>query len=145
MKSDNKKIFIIPCSGIGKAFGGIGREAAFLVLNRLAKDKTETECLPLIVKGKNEVIEKLKDNKIITIDGCYSKCAYKDTKKATGKVDATFMTTDIVKENRGLKPERTIYPIGENAKRLAEKLAEKVAKKVDELYHNNNEYDGEEE
>ena len=51
-----KKVYIIPCSGIGKVFGSIGRETAYIVVNELAKDKTVLECLPLIVKGKKEVI-----------------------------------------------------------------------------------------
>ena len=51
----------------------------------------------------------------------------------TGRVDAQFITTDIVKENREFRPEPSIIPIGENSKVLSQKLAEQVSKKVDEL------------
>lgn len=128
-----KLVYIIPCSGIGKVFGSIGREASYVVANELSKGKASNECLPLIVKGKKEVIEKLKSNKVIVIDGCPLKCAFNDVNEAVGRVDAQFMSTDIVKENRDLKPEREIIPMGENAKKLSKKLAEKIAKKVDEL------------
>ncbi|MGV9141990.1 MAG: putative zinc-binding protein [Promethearchaeota archaeon] len=131
-----KKVYIIPCSGIGKVFGSIGREAAYIVTEELTGGKAEIECLPLIVKGKEEVINKIRDNFVIAIDGCPLKCAFHDIEKAIGKVDAKFMTTDIVKENRGLKPEQKIIPIGENTKELSEKLAEKIAKKVEELLEN---------
>ncbi len=133
----NKKVYIIPCSGIGKVFGSIGRETAYIVVNELAKDKTALECLPLIVKGKKEVIKALKENKVIAIDGCPLKCSYNDLMEAIGKVDAQFLTTDIVKDNRSLKPEPSIIPVGKNTKQLAIKLAEKVVAEVDNLLEEN--------
>ncbi len=128
-----KKVYIIPCSGIGKVFGSIGRETTYIVVNELARGKTELECLPFIVKGKKEVIEKLKENNVIAIDGCPLKCSYNNLMEQVGKVDAQFMTTNIVKDNRDLKPESSIIPIGENTKALSRKLAEQVSKKVEEL------------
>jgi uncharacterized metal-binding protein len=134
-----KKVYIIPCSGIGKIFGTIGRDSAYIVNNELAKDTTSLECLPLIVKGKKEVIEALKKNKVIAIDGCPLKCSYNNVMEKVGKVDAQFMTTEIVKENRELKPEPCIIPAGENTKKLSRKLAEQVTKKVEELLEINEE------
>ena len=128
-----KKGYIIPCSGIGKVFGSIGREATYIVVNELAKGKAELECLPLIVKGKKEVIERLRKNKVISIDGCPIKCSYNNVIEQVGKADAQFMTTNILKENRECKPESAIIPIGENTKILSQKLAEKISIKVDEL------------
>ncbi|WXG39756.1 MAG: putative zinc-binding protein [Candidatus Freyarchaeum deiterrae] len=133
IKLTNKIVYVLPCSGIGKVFGGLGREAAYIVVNELAKGKSDIECLPLIVKGKKEVIDKLKSNKVIVIDGCPLKCAYNDVSEAVGKVDAQFMTTDILKENRDLKPEESVFPLGKNAKKLSRKLAEKITQKIDEL------------
>lgn len=132
-----KKVYIIPCSGIGKVFGSIGRNAAYILVNELAKGKTALECLPLIVKGKKEIIQALKENKVISIDGCPLKCSYNDLMEAVGKVDAQFLTTEILKENRDLKPETSIIPIGENTKELSRKLAEKITLKVDELLEEN--------
>jgi uncharacterized metal-binding protein len=129
-----KKVYIIPCSGIGKVFGSIGRETTYIVVNELAQGKAELECLPLIVKGKKEVIEKLKENKVIVIDGCPLKCSYNNVMEQVGKVDAQFMTTDIVRDNRELKPEPSIFPIGENTKVLSGKLAEQVSQKIKELH-----------
>ena len=128
-----EKVYILPCSGIGKVFGSIGREAAYIVVNELAKDKTELACLPLIVKGKKELIDDIRANKIICIDGCPLKCSYNDVMEAVGKVDEAYLSTGVVKKNRDLKPEKEIIPIGENTKQLARKLAEEIAEKVEEL------------
>jgi len=138
-----QKVYIIPCSGIGKVFGSIGRETTYVVVNELAKEKAELECLPLIVKGKKEVIDKLKENKVIVIDGCPLKWSYNNVMEQVGKVDAQFMTTNVVRENREFKPEPSIIPIGDNTRVLSTKLAEQVAKKVDELLENEEEVENE--
>jgi uncharacterized metal-binding protein len=137
--ADKKKVYIIPCSGIGKVFGSMSRETAYIVVNELAHDRTEIECLPLIMTGKKEVVERLRANKIISIDGCPMKCSFHDITEAIGRVDAEFMTPDIIKENRDLKPETTIFPMGDNAKKLSRKLAEQVVEKVDELLNQDEE------
>jgi len=127
------KVYIIPCSGVGKVYGSICREATYIVVDELAKDRTATECLPLIVKGKEEVIDKIKDNKIITLDGCGAKCAFVDVSQVIRIPDASFLSTMIIKDNRDLKPEPGIYPLGENAKLLTQIFAEQIVEKVDEL------------
>ena len=131
-----KKVYVIPCSGIGKVFGSIGRETAYILANELKSDRVELECLPLIVKGKKEVIDKLKENKIIAIDGCPLKCSYNNLIEKVGRVDAQLMTTDVVKKNHDLKPEPSIIPIGNNTKELSKRMAEEVSQKLDELLEN---------
>ncbi|NHJ83812.1 MAG: hypothetical protein FK734_00035 [Asgard group archaeon] len=128
-----KKVYIIPCSGIGKVYGSMCRHAAYKIVNELEPERTAIECLPLIVKGKQEVVDKLKANKTITLDGCTAMCAYYDVAKIIGEPDAQFLSTSVVQENRTLKPEPTITPLGENAMKLTELFAKKIAKKVGEL------------
>jgi len=129
-----KKVYILPCSGVGKVFGSIGREASYIVVNELAKDKAKISCLPLVVKGKKTLIDDINENHVIVVDGCPSKCSYNDVKSATGKEpDGQFLSTDVVKYNRALKPESSIIPLGENAKKLSRMLAEKISEKVDEI------------
>ncbi|MHA1369784.1 MAG: putative zinc-binding protein [Promethearchaeota archaeon] len=132
-----KYVYILPCSGIGKVFGSIGREASYIIVNELAKGKTKLSCLPLIVKGKQELIDDIKENHVIVIDGCPLKCSYNDVKTATCKEpEGQFISTDIAKENRDLKPEKDIIPLSKNAKQLARKLAEHISEKVDEILEN---------
>ncbi len=128
-----KKVYIIPCSGIGKVYGSICRQAAYRVGNDLKPGVTAIECLPLIVKGKKEVVDELKKNKVITLDGCTALCAYYDVVNVIGEPDAQFLSTSVVQKNRDLKPEPTIYPLGENAKEVMEIFAKEIAEKVGEL------------
>ena len=130
----SKVVYVIPCSGIGKIYGSMCRRAAYIVTEDLRPTKTAIECLPLIVVGKQKIIDKLKNNKVITLDGCPAKCAYYDVSKVVGQPDAEFLSTSVVKDHRNLKPEKTIYPMGENAMKLTKFFAEDIAKKVDELY-----------
>ena len=129
----SKKVYIIPCSGVGKVYGSICRQAAYKVVNELKPESTAIECLPLIVKGKQEVVDELRKNKVITLDGCTAMCAYYDVQKVIDEPDAHFLSTSTIKGNREIKPEKTIYPLGENAKKLMEIFAEEVAEKVGEL------------
>lgn len=129
----SEKVYIIPCSGIGKVYGSICRQAAYRIVNDLRPGETAIECLPLIVKGKKEVVDELKKNKVITLDGCTAMCAYYDVAKVIDEPDAHFLSTSVVMENRDLKPEPDIYPLGENAKVLMEIFAKEIADKVGEL------------
>lgn len=129
----SEKVYIIPCSGMGKVYGSICRQAAYRVVNDLKPGETEIECLPLIVKGKKELVDELKKNKVITLDGCTAMCAYYDVAKVIDEPDAHFLSTSVIKENRELKPEPTIYPLGENAKEIMEIFAKEIAEKVGEL------------
>ncbi|NHJ47281.1 MAG: hypothetical protein FK733_05780 [Asgard group archaeon] len=129
----SKKVYIIPCSGIGKVYGSMCRHAAYKIVNEIEPERTAIECLPLIVKGKKEVVDELKKNYIITLDGCTAMCAYYDVAQVIREPEAHFLSTSVVKDHRDMKPEPTIFPMGENAQKLTEKFAEKVAKKVGEL------------
>ena len=129
-----KKVYILPCSGVGKVFGSIGREASYIVVNDLSKDNAKISCLPLVVKGKKELIEDINGNHVIVIDGCPAKCSYNDVKSATSKEpEGQFLSTEVVKYNRELKPETIIFPLGDNAKKLSRMLAENISKRVDEI------------
>ena len=134
-----ENVYIIACSGIGKVFGSMGREAAYILVNELKKGETELTCLPLIVKGKVDLIEELKESPVITIDGCPLKCAYNDVSAAGISVNHSTLSTEIIKEHRAIRPEKEVYPMGQNAKILSRKLAEKVALKVDEILASNSE------
>lgn len=138
-----KKVYILPCSGVGKVFGSIGREASYIVVNELAKEKAKISCLPLVVKGKKELIDDIKDNHVIVVDGCPAKCSYNDVKAATGKEpEGQFLSTEVVKYNRDLKPEPNILPMGDNAKKLSRMFAENIKKKVDEILDSDKKGDG---
>jgi uncharacterized metal-binding protein len=125
-------ILIIPCSGIGKPFGTISRDATFRVVDELRKGKADTNCLSLVVMGDEEATRQIRESRCIAVDGCPLACARKNIEIAGGTITAYFRVVDLLRENRGLKPRQVTY-LDEDGERLSEILAEKIASKVDEL------------
>lgn len=130
--SNQKKVIIIPCSGIGKAFGSIGRDATYEVTENLRKDSTQTLCLALLVSGDEESMRLVRDNVCVTVDGCPLQCAEKNVKLAGGNLAGSLRVVDVYKENRHLKP-RSVTFLDPDGQQMARKLAEKIAEKVDDL------------
>jgi uncharacterized metal-binding protein len=127
-----KKVIVIPCSGIGKALGSVSREATYEVVENLRKGVTDTTCLALITSGDEETLQLVKTNKCITVDGCPLQCAEKNVKLAGGELAASFRVVDTLKENRKLKPKSVTF-LDRDGQELASLLAKQVAEKVDEL------------
>jgi len=127
-----KKVIVIPCSGIGKALGSVSREATYEVVESLRKGVTDTTCLALITSGDEETLQLVKTNKCITVDGCPLQCAEKNLKLAGGELAASFRVVDTLKENRKLKPKSVTF-LDRDGQELASLLAKRVAEKVDEL------------
>ena len=130
--SKQSRIVVVPCSGIGKALGSVGREAAYEVVENLRKGVTDTTCLALIVSGDEESLQLVKNNRCITVDGCPLQCAAKNLKLAGGDLAASFRVVDTLKENRKLKPKSVTF-LDHDGQELANLLAEQVAEKIDEL------------
>ena len=130
-----KKVIVIPCSGIGKAFGSISRDATYEVTENLRKDSTQTLCLALLVSGDQESLQLVRNNKCVTVDGCPLQCAEKNVKIAGGDLASSFRVVDVYKENRHLKP-RSITFLDSDGQQIALVLAEKIVKKVDGLLRN---------
>ncbi len=99
-----KKLIVIPCSGIGKVQGLIAREAAYEIIENRDIGDSEVVCLPLIVCDDEETIEKIRNNKCITIDGCPKYCAKKNAELAGGKIEKSVLTMDALKNNQGTQP-----------------------------------------
>ena len=125
-------ILIIPCSGIGKPFGTIGRDATFRVVDELRKGKAETNCLSLLVMGDEGATRQIRESRCIAVDGCPLACARKNIEIAGGTITAYFRVMDLLRENRGLRPKQVTF-LDEDGQKLSEMLAEKIASKVDEL------------
>jgi uncharacterized metal-binding protein len=70
-----KPILILPCSGIGKPFGSIGRDATFRVCDELRPGKADTLCLSLLVMGDEEARNKVASSQVIVVDGCPLACS----------------------------------------------------------------------
>ena len=127
-----KKTLIIPCSGIGKAFGSISRDATFRVVDELRPEKAETNCLSLLVMGDEDAKRQVQTSKCIAIDGCSFECSKKNIETAGGKVSAHFRVMDLLRKHRDLKPVDVTF-LDDNGVKLSMLLADEIAAKVDEL------------
>lgn len=130
--SEEQKVIIIPCSGIGKAFGTTGREATYIVVEEMRNGKADTLCLSLIVVGDEKSKKLIKSLPCISVDGCPLECAKKNIEFSKGKVEARFRVIDVFKDYKDLRTENVTF-LDENGKKLTELLAKKIAEKVDEL------------
>lgn len=129
---DEKKVYVIPCSGIGKATASVGREATYSVVEDKRPECADTICLALLTLGDGEALEKVRNADVITIDGCAKDCARKNVEASGRPPVINHRVHDYLKEHRDLKPE-TVLEIGEGGRKLAEIIAEQVAVEVDEL------------
>jgi len=128
----DREVIIIPCSGIGKAFGSVGREAAYVVTEELRPGCTSTVCLSLLTLGDEETRRRVREHPTITIDGCPTACARVNVEQAGANPAATFRVFDVFRRHKELKVRR-VSDIGEAGEAMARILAEEIADKVDEL------------
>jgi|OpeIllAssembly_1097287.scaffolds.fasta_scaffold81244_2 uncharacterized metal-binding protein len=128
-----KPVLVIPCSGIGKSFGSISRDAVFRVCDELRPGKADTLCLSLLVLGDEEARRKVAGSTCIAVDGCTLECSGNNVERSGGKIAAHFRVMDLLRQNRGLRP-RTVTTLDEDGEKLSKILSEKIAAKVDELW-----------
>ncbi len=132
MSDEERKVMLVPCSGLGKTLGTVSREAAYEVLEDLRPDETGLSPLSLLVLGDEETRAALADNPAVTIDGCKLACASKMVEESGGTVARDFAVLDAYRRHREFKP-RGIADLNEGGKKLAHALAEEIAETVDDL------------
>ncbi|MGC8491534.1 MAG: putative zinc-binding protein [Syntrophobacteraceae bacterium] len=132
MNRKAKKVVVLPCSGIGKVYGALARETTYELMDRVRPGVVVTTCLPLLVIEDAEAIELVRDNPVVTIDGCPKSCARKCV-EAQGVTPAeTCQAMNFYKAHKDLKPEG-IAELDENGRRLAAAAADELAPVVDML------------
>jgi len=130
--NDAKRVMIVPCSGIGKAYGSVGRDAMYQVVEEMRPDATDTVCLSLLTLGDADAQARVRAQPTITIDGCPKACAKVNVEAAGGKPAATFRVFDVYRAHKELKV-RSVSELGEAGRTMARILAEEIAAKVDKL------------
>lgn len=126
------KVVIVPCSGIGKAFGSVTREAAYLINEELRPDSTTIVPLALLVLGDEATRAEIQNAPVITLDGCKLGCARVNVGLAGGQISKEISVLDFYRQNRELKPEG-ISQLNEAGLELARRLAAAVAEDCDAL------------
>lgn len=114
---------MIPCSGIGKAFGTVAREAVYRLVDAEHADEFTTICLPLLMTDDDESKRTVLESDVYTIDGCPSKCASTLVKHVGGVPVMEIMTPRVLAENRDHKPE-TVIDVGDGGMLLADDIKE---------------------
>jgi uncharacterized metal-binding protein len=132
MTSPVNKVMIVPCSGIGKTYGTVSREAAYTVTDDLNPRQTLLVPLALLVLGDEDSHSAISRYPSVTIDGCKLACAAKMVRQAGGTIAQEFAVLDVFRRNKELKPQG-IAQLNEGGQKLAHVLAEEVAVVVDGL------------
>lgn len=125
-----QKVVIVPCSGIGKTYGTVSREAAYEVIEEMRPDTSQLVALSLLVLGEENACAAVAANPAITIDGCKLACATKMVQQSGGTVVRDFAVLDVYRRYRQFKPQG-IAVLNEGGLQLAHALAEEVAAVVD--------------
>lgn len=133
MTGENK-IAIVPCSGIGKTYGTVSREAAYVVTENICPEDTRLVALSRLVLGEKETRAILAVCPAVTIDGCKLACATKMVQESGGTVVRDFAVLDVYRRYRQFKPQG-IAELNEGGQQLAQALAEEIAAVVAQTLH----------
>lgn len=136
----NKKVIIVPCSGIGKTYGTVSREAAYEVVEDLRPAQAQLVALSLLVLGDETARLAVTGNPAIAIDGCKLACASKMVTESGGQVTQSYAVLDVYRRYRHFKPSG-IAELNEGGLQLAHALAAEVAASVDKLHANGGDQD----
>lgn len=127
----NKKVVILPCSGLGKPLGTAGRLAAYRVVELRPEDTCLT-CLALLDNQDEDALRLVRENRNIALDACPAQCATKIIEAAGGQVEKAVNLMEIYKQNRHLKPQ-SVLEMGEKGRELVEVIALAAAAAADKL------------
>jgi uncharacterized metal-binding protein len=131
-KDEEKKVAIVPCSGIGKTYGTVSREAAYTVVEELRPENTQLVALSMLVLGDEEAQAKIVNQLAVTIDGCKLGCAAKMVEECGGEIAEKYAVLDVYRRYKQFKPQG-IANLNEGGQNLARALAEEIAALVDGL------------
>lgn len=115
-------VLVVPCSGIGKPFGSVSREAAYELCEEIRPNGTRLLALAKLVLGDPGARDLVSKFPAVTIDGCKQACAAKMVKQSGGTVIHEAAVLDAFRRHKQLKPEG-IAELNEAGKRLAAVLA----------------------
>ncbi len=130
MSTTEEMVVVVPCSGIGKPFGSVSREAAYELCEELRPESTRLVALAKLVMGEPEARELVAKHPAITIDGCKQMCAARMVKESGGTVAHEVAVLEVFRRHKNLKPEG-IAELNEAGRKLARVLAEEVAESLD--------------
>ncbi len=132
MTNEPKQVVVIPCSGMGKSYGTVAREAAYDICDVLKPDESRVVALAKLVMGEEQARERVRTCPVVTIDGCKLMCASKAVSASGGAVAHEVAVLDVYKRHKELKPDG-IEELNEEGRKLASALAEEVVEAFDAI------------
>ena len=137
-----QKVVIVPCSGIGKSYGTVAREGAYVVTEDLRPDTTQLVPLSLLVLGDEQARANVSGAQAITIDGCKLACATKMVQESGRQPARDFAVLDVYRRYKQFKPQG-IAELNEGGLQLARALPQEIANEIDSLNsESEDEHDG---
>lgn len=132
MNRDEQRVVVVPCSGIGKTFGSVSREAAYEVCDELRPDATRLLALSKLVLGEEEAREQVRSGGTVTIDGCKLMCAAKLVTQSGGTIIREVAVLDVYRRHKDLRPDG-IAELNEAGRQLARVIAQEIVETIDQL------------
>ena len=134
MTDENRrnKVVIVPCSGIGKTYGTVSREAAYVLTEEVRPEETQLVALSMLVLGDEAARAAVSANPAVTIDGCKLACATKMVRESGGMVVQDFAVLDVYRRYKQFKPQG-ISELNQGGLQLAQALAQEIAAVIDSL------------
>jgi uncharacterized metal-binding protein len=132
MNPGERKVMVVACSGIGKTYGTVSREAAYEVTEDQRPQSTQLVALSLLVLGDEDARAAARAHPAVTIDGCKLACAAKMVQESGGRVAQGIAVLDVYRRNRQLKP-LGIAELNEGGLQLAHAVAEEISAVVDDV------------
>jgi uncharacterized metal-binding protein len=130
MSPPQQFVVVVPCSGMGKPFGSVSREAAYDLCEDLRPSSTRLVALAKLVLGDPAARELVATYPAVTIDGCKQMCAAKMVKESGGSVAHPVAVLEVFRRHKHLKPEG-IAELNEAGRKLARVLAQELAESLD--------------
>jgi uncharacterized metal-binding protein len=132
MMSTQNRVVVIPCSGMGKTFGSVSREAAYEVCDELRPEATRLLALGKLVLGDDEARALVRAAPVVAIDGCKLRCAAKLVDQSGGTSVREVAVLDVYRRYSELKPDG-IAELNGPGRQLARVIAQEIAGMVDGL------------
>jgi uncharacterized metal-binding protein len=132
MIPNKQSVVVVPCSGIGKPFGSVSREAAYELCEVLRPADTQLVALSKLVLGEQQARERVRTTPAVTIDGCKQMCAAKLVTGNGGTIVRQVAVFDVYRRHKHLKPQG-IAELNDEGKKLARVLAEEIAASLDTI------------
>jgi uncharacterized metal-binding protein len=130
MSAPQDMVVVVPCSGIGKPFGTVSREAAYDLCQDLRPGHTRLVALAKLVLGEPGARDLVAMHPAVTIDGCKQMCASKMVQENGGRLVREVAVLEVFRRHKDLKPEG-IAELNEAGRKLARVLAEEVAESLE--------------